>query len=538
MLRLRGAEIDLARGAVRAPDGTLTELRRQSAAVLRRLAARPGETVSKDTLHDEVWAEIAVTDDSLVQCIGEIRRALGAARDALRTVPREGYRLEIGEEPPSGAKGRRRAPILAAGAAAAVLAAALAWALGAFAPAPPPPRGPVVAVLPFANDAGDVRWGRRARGVTDEVIADLERNDWIFVYAAAATAPHAGATPQAVRAALDADFVVTGAVQAEGEQVRVTAALADAATGRQVWGESREGPANDLLSLQTGTAEALVAELAGSYTGAIARASRDRAHAKTGSLEAYDLFLLGIEHKHRFTREDLTLASDYFRRAVALDPGFAKAWVGLAISEGFICGLSMNPEEASAHADAQVAAIERAMEADPTDPTVLLEASRLYAIHGDIPAAGRAIREAVARAPNDADVLAVAAWTAPERSTIGAEAVAWADRALALNPAHPDWYMIAKGVAAFAAGDNTGAIAAFRQGSREFLDSWVYVAAAAALLGDEQTVREARGEIARLSPDFDPDVFFADWPWEPEYRRRFRTAALRAGLDGDLAAVK
>ena len=113
------------------------------------LAARRGEIVGKDELHAAVWGDIAVTEDSLVQCIGDIRRALGAARDALQTVPRRGYRLD----------GRGRAlPRASAGGCAA-------WRRGASRRAARrPPRlatarrprrraadGPVVAVLPFEN---------------------------------------------------------------------------------------------------------------------------------------------------------------------------------------------------------------------------------------------------------------------------------------------------------------------------------------------------------------------------------------------------
>lgn len=533
LLRIGTAEADLARGTVRAPDGTVTELRRQSAGVLRFLAAHRGTNVGRDALHAAVWGHVAVTDDSLVQCIGDIRRALGSARDALRTVPREGYRLETGPPPAERTAPRKGwRPLAAASAALVVVAGLLALALATSSPPPEPAGAPVVAVLPFANGTGGDRWDRLAQGVTEEVIADLGRNDWIFVYAAAATRPYAGATPQALGTALAADVVVTGSVQAEGKRVRISAALADAGSGRQVWAESREGPADDLLALQTSAAEALVAELAGGYTGAIARAGRARAHDKTGSLAAYDLYLLGTEHKHRFTRADMALARDYYRRAVALDPGFARAWVGLAIAEGFLYGYAMTGDEAAEHDANQRVAVERAMAADPDDPAVLLESSRLFAMQGDLVAAERAIRQAVERAPNDADILAVASWSAPERSPITTEAIAWADRALALNPTRPDWYLAAKGEAMYAAGDDAGAIAVLRQGPKDYLDGWLMIAGAAAALGDEATVREATGEVHRISPDFDLDRYFDGWPWEPTFRDRFRAGVLRAGLGG------
>ena len=150
---------------------------------------------------------------------------------------------------------------------------------------------------------------------------------------------------------------------------------------------------------------------------------------------------------------------------------------------------------------------------------------------GDLDAAARKIRRAVERAPNDADNLAVAAWSAPERAPLAAEAVAWADRALALNPERPDWYMAAKGQAAFAAGDDVGAIAALKQGPKDYLDGWVMIAEAAANLGDTRQAEAAVAAVRRLSPAFDLEVYLGGWPWEPTFSRRLREGAIRAGLD-------
>lgn len=106
-LRLGGAEADFATNRVRAPDGTVTTLRRQTAAVLRALAARRGRNASKAELFAEVWGDIAVTDDSLTQCVTEIRRALGSARGVLVTVARDGYRLEAEAALPEAGRGAR-----------------------------------------------------------------------------------------------------------------------------------------------------------------------------------------------------------------------------------------------------------------------------------------------------------------------------------------------------------------------------------------------------------------------------------------------
>mgnify|MGYP001820281449 CR=1 FL=1 len=114
--------LDLRRARLQV-DGKDVVLRPQSFEVLRVLAQNQGQLVSKQTLLDEVWGAAAVTDDSLTQCLGDIRRALGDSEKIIvRTVPRRGYVFEGDlvapdfETEPEG--GRRK--LWLAGAAAAV----------------------------------------------------------------------------------------------------------------------------------------------------------------------------------------------------------------------------------------------------------------------------------------------------------------------------------------------------------------------------------------------------------------------------------
>ena len=75
-------------------SGHLVHLRRQSSEVLAYLVDRVGETVSKDELFESVWAKVVVTDDSLSQCIADIRKTLNDAdHKIVQTLPKKGYRL-------------------------------------------------------------------------------------------------------------------------------------------------------------------------------------------------------------------------------------------------------------------------------------------------------------------------------------------------------------------------------------------------------------------------------------------------------------
>jgi DNA-binding winged helix-turn-helix (wHTH) protein len=101
-VRLGRVWFDVATGELRDADNRVIELRRQSGEVLSVLAQRPMEMVRKEDLMEAIWADVAVTDDSLVQCIADIRRTLGPeARDCVRTVRRRGYRLVPDEHEPS-----------------------------------------------------------------------------------------------------------------------------------------------------------------------------------------------------------------------------------------------------------------------------------------------------------------------------------------------------------------------------------------------------------------------------------------------------
>ncbi|MHC2331118.1 winged helix-turn-helix domain-containing protein [Bradyrhizobium sp. USDA 4454] len=123
--------LDLARGVARV-DGVDLDLRPKSFAVLRYLASNAGRLVSKHDLHHAVWGNVAVSDDSLVQCIRELRLKL---RDEdhciIKTVSRRGYRLDARPVPLSHDHGPRHVAgsMSAPSGVAARLAALPRWLL-------------------------------------------------------------------------------------------------------------------------------------------------------------------------------------------------------------------------------------------------------------------------------------------------------------------------------------------------------------------------------------------------------------------------
>lgn len=143
VFRFGGFALDTGRGAVLAADGTEVPLRPKSFALLHLLVENAGRLLDRDTIMAAVWPDVIVTDDSITQCVKELRRALGDdAQRLIRTVPKRGYILDAEVETGGGAS---EAPWADLGAATAPPYDAPAEAAGAVAPLTlPPPAGPEV----------------------------------------------------------------------------------------------------------------------------------------------------------------------------------------------------------------------------------------------------------------------------------------------------------------------------------------------------------------------------------------------------------
>lgn len=113
-------------------NGRPAQLRNKSKEVLRLLVENPGHTITKSEILDTVWSDVTVSDESLVQCIADIRRVVGSdARQILETVPREGYRINLHADAPP----RRQLMMASIIAIAAVLVAV--WSFWPARTAPP-----------------------------------------------------------------------------------------------------------------------------------------------------------------------------------------------------------------------------------------------------------------------------------------------------------------------------------------------------------------------------------------------------------------
>ncbi|MEZ5314582.1 MAG: hypothetical protein R2862_13565, partial [Thermoanaerobaculia bacterium] len=230
---------------------------------------------------------------------------------------------------------RRRRRLLAAALAIAMAATAgvVWWARSSSGGAPAATaaddRGaiPSLAVLPLTNFTGEPEYF--VDGMTDALISSLAQIRGMRVISRQSAMHYKGSTkllPEIARE-LGVDYIVEGSVAHEGERVRLNAQVIQAHPETTIWSEAFERAEREVLALESSFAQAV----ADAVHVAIAPADRLEA-ASTPAIDpdVYEAYLQGRYYGNQFAEEPLRKAQGYFERAVAQDPGFAPAWVGLA----------------------------------------------------------------------------------------------------------------------------------------------------------------------------------------------------------------
>jgi len=186
----------------------------------------------------------------------------------------------------------------------------------------------VVAVLPFANLSPEAEDAYFGEGLADTLIQKLGQLGELVVLASQSTFQFRGQdlNLNEVGGKLGATAIMTGSVQRAGNKLRVNARLVEVGSGKQLWSESFDRGLQDVFAIQD--------EIASSVTRALhlvlAPESQQRLGApSTTSLTAYDAYVLGVARLATRALEDRVQALDYFRQAIAADPGYALAYTGL-----------------------------------------------------------------------------------------------------------------------------------------------------------------------------------------------------------------
>ena len=317
--------------------------------VLVCLAETPARVVSKEELLSQIWPGTFVSDDVLLRCISELRKAL--ADDVrnphyVQTIPKSGYRLvaaveQMPEQVPESDRsddlalfpGRRpqarRWLLMAALLVAFVLTAVLVlWRERL--PGVVKGQTNVLAVLPFVDLSGGADQAFFSDGLTEELITELGRLDPERVKVIARTSAmhykNSRMRVDQIGKELGADFVVEGTVRVEGDRTRISARLIRTTDQSNLWTANYDRKISGILAVQTEVAREVASRLSLTLKGPAEKGSQ----ARSVNPDAYMNYLKGRYHYHKFTTEGFIAATEYFQKAIQLDPQHAPSRLGLA----------------------------------------------------------------------------------------------------------------------------------------------------------------------------------------------------------------
>jgi serine/threonine-protein kinase len=301
--------------------------------VLTVLVRHGGRLVTKQQLLDDIWSGSFVAEGILSVHVARLRLALGGGAAGARyieTVPRAGYRFTV---------------------------------------TPPPTRGGVgtavdqasIAVLPFVDMSADRDHEWFSDGLSEAIINALTQVPGLKVTARTSAFAFRGKEQDITRiaAALRVRTIVEGSVRRGGGRIHVTANLISAHDGYHLWSERYDRELTDFVVLQDDIARAIAIAL----QIRLAEVPGGR-KAQTRSLSAYEAYVKGRHYLYKLTAGSLTRSRQCFEQAIALDPAFVAAHVGL--SEYFFTIGNMTGQNTAAP-EARLAA-HRALDLDPSAP--------------------------------------------------------------------------------------------------------------------------------------------------------------------------
>lgn len=331
--------------------------------LLLTLVRAAPNVLTYDQLMDRVWPAQVINLETVTQRVKLVRDALGDNSRSPRYIlgiRGRGYRMvapvtpafkeaepaagasDVPAEPPTSVAPKQRW-ITPRRLAAVTAAIALGVAILGMAPqlrslllpgeAEPtsivvqPPR--TIAVLPFSNFSGDAESEYFGDGLAEELLGKLAHVPGLQV-AARTSAFHfkdRNETAQTIGRALGVRHLLEGSVRKVGTRVRVTSQLIDATTGYQLWSQTFDREITDILAIQD---EIALAVVDGLNVALVEEARAALLRPETQSVEALDLYLRARYLSQEWRLPDLNQAVELYERAIALDPAFAAAYLGLA----------------------------------------------------------------------------------------------------------------------------------------------------------------------------------------------------------------
>jgi TolB-like protein/Tfp pilus assembly protein PilF len=387
---------------------------------------------------------------------------------------------------------------------------------------------PKLAILPFDNlSAGADDYF--VDGIVEDITTALSCFHSLVVIARGSSFTYRGRDmPERLIAdELGVQFLVRGSVRRAGQKVRVNIQLLDAFASSQLWGHRFDRDLEDLFAVQDEITSTVVSTLVGKVEAARLTHARG---APTRQLDAYDLYLRGKDHHHRYTAEDCQACIDLFNRAIERDPDFAVAHAWLAC--GFGQAMAFELDEEAGLVDRCQAAAERGLELDENESECHRVLAQVFLDRGNLTKSLWHQERGLFLNPND-DRLVCAMGEILTFVGRHEEAEGWIVKSMQLNPYHSPRYWTHLGRSLIHQGRFEEALAAFEKVPRPRNDDLVYRVVASALRGDALALQRDLSALREAIPTFEPSAFAASLPYEREEdRQTVLDALLGAGLGG------
>ena len=483
-------------------DGETRQIGARAFDVLAYLDAHSGRVVTKAELLEHVWADLNVEESNLTVQIAALRKLIGAR--AIATVPGVGYQLTLSATAP--AEQPKALPL---------------------------PDKPSLAVLPFANLAGDAGKDYLVDGIVADLIAALSRIPVFFVIAASSTFTLKGRSVDLAEVGqqLGVRYVLEGSIQQASDRLRINTQLVEAATGHMIWSNRFSGTLAEIFELQ----DAVTEQVAAAIEPNVILAESRRASAKpTTDLSAYDLCLQALPKVHRLTDfESFVAARALLERALALDPGYSHA-------KALVCRLTV------AARSERWLSMEEAVRCLPLAEDVVTDhrndAMALAFVGIAIAFLGKQqqrgvhiLQQAYGLNPNSSHVLYASGWV---HSYVGDEitAVDHFNRSLRINPLDPMVGQIRSGLggALLALGRTAEGVATLEKAlveAPEYTASWMGLAIGYFELGRVEEARQFGQKLLQREPGMTIARTMQASPYTTPVMRRIIKRGLRgAGI--------
>ncbi|WP_455208695.1 winged helix-turn-helix domain-containing protein [Kaarinaea lacus] len=514
-------------------QGEEVKLEPKVMSVLVCLAKNAGKVVSRETLEATVWTGMVVGYDAVSGSIIKLRKALGDDSrhpHYIETVSKKGYRLiadvSLNVENDINVQGGNNANDVKPAEPGAhaflhrrdrsitlqlivtligLIVIIVSWNILDSGSDSQPQSGsvehaagkPAIVVLPFKNLSDDPQQEYFSDGITDDIITDLSQIGSLRVIARQSAYHYKDTTISLdeVGRDLDAQYIVEGSVQKAGQRIRINIQLTDVENGHHLWAERFDRQLDDVFAIQDEIARRITDAM---FVTLSEQENQRVLYRTTNNFEAYDTFLLGLQHSKNRTKQGHDLAIDAYQRAIELDPNYARAYgaMAVALTRGYRFQWTDLPIQ-----EAQERAMELANKAvalDQSTSQIYWSLGFVHLFRKEYQEAEAAAMQSVTLSPNYADGYGILAFIANWRGK-AREAERYIKKAIALNPYHTFDYPWNLGLAYYTMGkyeDSVKALQNALERNESVLMPRLFLAASYVRLG---RLDDAQWEIEQVS---------------------------------------